>query len=344
MHQKAVEALPGLNKLVEQLQSSPDLMETLAPFSSLAAPDTRIKFELPDKGAKQNSTVVTIQPNGGQIVLQPTSNMMTNSPFELEASERLHDLDAAAARKEAVEVTDTIELIGMTREMDDGQLLEFLTTEERAVTLVTKLLDINDKDRVAYKTLQRTHTAFLKRYQEAQAEFSFELLETVLQFGKNRALHAQVEQLTLELELEREAKLRFKEAAKGHEELSASRRAALSSACAQERMRGELQAKLDLSIEAVAISPAAQEVAAGHRRAYFWQGFLRGAKWNNKLQPLRRLVGEPSSAASATTSRPPALPSDKLTRAEAFHEAVVLLSSPPSEEIKLKLRERAAQL
>lgn len=40
--------------------------------------------------------------------------MMTNSPFELEASERLRDLDAAAARKEAVEVTDTIELIGMT--------------------------------------------------------------------------------------------------------------------------------------------------------------------------------------------------------------------------------------
>lgn len=59
MHQKAVEALPGLNKLVEQLQSSPDLMETLAPFSSLAAPDTRIKFEHPDKGAKQNSTVVS---------------------------------------------------------------------------------------------------------------------------------------------------------------------------------------------------------------------------------------------------------------------------------------------
>lgn len=59
MHQKAVEALPGLNKLVEQLQSSPDLMETLATFSSLAAPDTRIKFEHPDKGAKQNSTVVS---------------------------------------------------------------------------------------------------------------------------------------------------------------------------------------------------------------------------------------------------------------------------------------------
>ena len=114
------------------------------------------------------------------------------------------------------------------------------------------------------------------------------------------------------------------------------------------RMRGELQAKLDLSIEAAAISQAAQEVAAGHRRAYFWQGFLRGAKWDNKLQPLRRLVGEPSSAASATTSRPPTPPSDKHTRAEAFHEAVVLLSSPPppplSEEIKLKLRERASQL
>ena len=94
-------------------------------------------------------------------------------------------------------------------------------------------------------------------------------------------------------------------------------------------MRGELQAKLDLSIEAAAISQAAQEVAAGHRRAYFWQGFLRGAKWDNKLQPLRRLVGEPSSAASATTSRPPTPPSDKHTRAEAFHEAVVLLSSPP---------------
>lgn len=109
-------------------------------------------------------------------------------------------------------------------------------------------------------------------------------------------------------------------------------------------MRGELQAKLDLSIEAAAISQAAQEVAAGHRRAYFWQGFLRGAKWDNKLQPLRRLVGEPSSAASATTSRPPTPPSDKHTRAEAFHEAVVLLSSPPSEDIKLTLREPAAQL
>lgn len=115
---------------------------------------------------------------------------MTNSPFELEASERLRDLDAAAARKEAVEVTDTIELIGMTREMDDGQPLEFLTTDERAVTLVTKFLDINDKDRVAYKTLQRAHAALLKRYQEAQAEFSFKLLETVLHFEKNRALHA----------------------------------------------------------------------------------------------------------------------------------------------------------
>ncbi|KAI4621085.1 hypothetical protein J4E83_005448 [Alternaria metachromatica] len=151
--------------------------------------------------------------------------------------------------------------------------------------------------------------------------FSFELHETILQLEKNRALHAQVEHLTLELELERGAKLRFKEAAEGHVELSVSRRAALSSACAQERMRGELQAKLDLSIEAAAISQAAQEVAAGHRRAYFWQGFLRGDKWDNKLQPLRRLVGEPSSAASATTSRPPAPLSDKLTRAEAFHEA-----------------------
>ena len=59
MHQKAVEALPGLNKLIEQIQSSPDTMETLAPFSSLAAPDTRIKFELPDKGANPNSTVVS---------------------------------------------------------------------------------------------------------------------------------------------------------------------------------------------------------------------------------------------------------------------------------------------
>jgi len=96
-------------------------------------------------------------------------------------------------------------------------------------------------------------------------------------------------------------------------------------------MRGELQAKLDLSIEAAAISKAAQDVAAGHRRPYFWQGFLRGAQWDNKLQPLRRLVRVPSSTASATTSRPSAPLSDKLefVRAEAFHEAVVLPFSPP---------------
>jgi len=111
-------------------------------------------------------------------------------------------------------------------------------------------------------------------------------------------------------------------------------------------MRGELQAKLDLSIEAAAISKAAQDVAAGHRRPYFWQGFLRGAQWDNKLQPLRRLVRVPSSTASATTSRPSAPLSDKLefVRAEAFHEAVVLPFSPPSEDVKLTLRERATQL
>jgi len=59
MHQKAAEALPGLNKLVEQLQNSPTTMESLVPSSSLAAPETRIKFELPDKGANPNSTVVS---------------------------------------------------------------------------------------------------------------------------------------------------------------------------------------------------------------------------------------------------------------------------------------------
>ncbi|KAI4924313.1 uncharacterized protein J4E92_007394 [Alternaria infectoria] len=200
---------------------------------------------------------------------------------------------------------DTFELIELIRDMNEEQLSFFLETDERAAPLVTKLLDIKDKDQAEFASLQRTHAAFLKRYQEAQAEFLFELHETVLQLEKNRALHPQVEQLTLELELEREAKLRFKEAAEGHVELSASRRAALSSACAQERMRGELQAKLGLSIEAAAISQAAQEVAAGHRRPYFWQGFLRGANFPRSCGPA-------------------------------------LL--PPSEDIKLKLRERAAQL
>ena len=64
---------------------------------------------------------------------------------------------------------DTFELIELIRDMNEKQLTFFLETDERAAPLVTKLLDINDKDRAEFASLQRTHATFLRLYPKAQA-------------------------------------------------------------------------------------------------------------------------------------------------------------------------------